>query len=79
MKALILATAVLGMAASGALAQQYNDSAKKFAPGQRQVYPGEAKKFAPGQRQKERGQAKKFAPGQQQKSPTTTGRGSRSR
>jgi hypothetical protein len=78
MKALILAAAVLGTACSGALAQnQYNnDSAKRYAPGQRQNEPGQAKKYAPGQRQKEPGQAKRYAPGQQQKTPdTTTGRG----
>ena len=77
MKALILAVTVLGIAPSGALAQQYDsNSAKRYAPGQRQDNPGEAKKYAPGQRQKEPGQAKKYAPGQQQKSPdTTTGRG----
>ena len=77
MKALIVAAAVLGTACSGALAQQYDsNSAKKYAPGQRQDNPGEAKKYAPGQRQKEPGQAKKYAPGQQQQTPnTTTGRG----
>jgi len=81
MKALIMAVAVLGMASSSAVAQQYNnDSAKRYAPGQRQTYPGQAKKYAPGQRQKEPGQAKRYAPGQQQNSPaTTTGRGGMSR
>jgi hypothetical protein len=80
MKALIVAVAVLAMASSGTLAQYNNDSAKRYAPGQRQAYPGQAKKYAPGQTQKEPGQAKRYAPGQQQNSPaTTTGRGGMSR
>jgi len=71
-------TAVLGLAMSPALAQQQPDnSAKQYAPGQKQKEPGDAKKFAPGQKQKEPGQAKDFAPGQQQNTPGTTGSGSR--
>jgi len=61
MRLFILIAVVLGLALSPVAAA----SAKKYAPGQRQVYPGQAKKFAPGQRQRVPGQAKHFAPGQQ--------------
>jgi hypothetical protein len=57
----ILIAAILGLALSPVAAA----SAKKYAPGQRQVYPGQAKQFAPGQKQRRPGQAKQFAPGQQ--------------
>jgi hypothetical protein len=61
MKVLILVAAIVGLAITPVAA----GSAKKFAPGQKQVVPGQAKKFAPGQRQRRPGQAKQFAPGQQ--------------
>jgi hypothetical protein len=77
MRIALLTAAVLALAVPPVLAQQQPDnSAKQYAPGQRQKEPGDAKKFAPGQKQKEPGQAKKYAPGQQQN--TTTGSGSRS-
>jgi hypothetical protein len=60
---LILLGAVFGLALTAISAQ--SESAKRFAPGQKQTEPGQAKKFAPGQKQKQPGQAKKFAPGQQ--------------
>ncbi len=63
MRLLLLLAAVVGMALAPMAAE--SASAKKYAPGQRQMYPGQAKKFAPGQRQVTPGQAKKFAPGQQ--------------
>jgi hypothetical protein len=78
LKIAILATAMFAIAASPTLAQVSNNSAKKYAPGQRQDYPGQAKKYAPGQKQMYPGQAKKFAPGQQ-RMPETTGRGSTNR
>jgi hypothetical protein len=74
MKKVILAAAMLGLAMSPTLAQQYDNSSKQYAPGQRQKEPGQAKKYAPGQRQKEPGQAKEYAPGQQNPSGTM-GRG----
>jgi hypothetical protein len=85
MKVAILAATVLALSGSPLLAQQTKDSAKEYAPGQRQKEPGDAKKFAPGQRQNEPGQAKEYAPGQQQKDSgqntrgTTSGRGGSTR
>jgi hypothetical protein len=61
MRFIILTAAAIGLLLTPAAAE----SAKKAAPGQKQVQPGQAKKFAPGQKQKTPGQAKKFAPGQQ--------------
>ena len=65
MRSLIVFGIVAGLSLSPVMAEPSN-SAKDFAPGQKQKEPGDAKKFAPGQKQKEPGDAKKFAPGQQQ-------------
>ena len=62
MRFLIFLGAAVGLILTSMSAQ--SESAKRFAPGQKQTEPGQAKKFAPGQKQKEPGQAKKFAPGQ---------------
>ena len=73
MKPIAIAGVAVALTMVPAMAAQ--NSAKKYAPGQRQQEPGQAKKFAPGQRQKQPGQAKKFAPGQQKNDGTTIGRG----
>ncbi|MGH6767777.1 MAG: hypothetical protein ACRECO_02020 [Xanthobacteraceae bacterium] len=74
MKSVMIASVVLGLAVSSAIAQNTGGSAKDFAPGQQQ---GPAKKYAPGQKQKQPGQAKEFAPGQMQRDDKTTGRGNK--
>ena len=63
MRLLIAVATVLGLALTPAAAA----SAKKYAPGQKQVLPGQAKKYAPGQKQKSPGQAQQYAPGQKAK------------